>query len=227
MAISVKQNIRFGVRASTGHRAATWKIWTPGGQKNDVYLACRELNGELKASLHESGKWHVSFTPSFYESSFADESTKPHTRFATMWDRPKEIAPGYTLAFRIVVPWNSATVEPEEELEDIVWVSSAPKGHQHEFAIFISLQTCVVTDWPGKNGMNSKLVGSFLLAGGETVWIIYTTHSLTIPAKTSYPMQLLKGVDASALQEPGLRAIAIGTESDGSRVMYDCAVSTK
>jgi hypothetical protein len=98
--------IRFGVRALSGHRAATWKIWSPGAPKNDVYLACRALNGELKASLHESGRWHVSYSKGFYKSGFEESSVKPPSRFTEIWPRPGDIAPGMILAFRVIVPWN-------------------------------------------------------------------------------------------------------------------------
>jgi hypothetical protein len=67
------KSIRFGFQALSGHRAANWKVWTPVGHKHDVYLACRALKGELKASLHQSGNWHIAFSNEFYEDGFADE----------------------------------------------------------------------------------------------------------------------------------------------------------
>jgi hypothetical protein len=113
MAISTTvQPIRFGVRALSGHRAATWRVWNPGALKNDVYLACRTLRGELKASLHQSGEWHISYSKRFYETGFTEESGKPPSRFTDIWPRPKDFAPGMTLAFRVVVPPNSATIVP-------------------------------------------------------------------------------------------------------------------
>ena len=121
------QEPRFGVRSQNRLRAATWKCWTPGAPKHDVYLACRQLKGELKASLHQSGQWHIAFSRFFYDTAFADEATRPRTRFTDTWRRPPDIAPGITLAFRIVVPWFSATVSHNVEIPNVIWIPSAPK----------------------------------------------------------------------------------------------------
>lgn len=219
-----EQTIRFGVRALSGHRAATWKVWTPGGPKHEVYLACRALKGELKASLHQSGNWHVAFSKNFYEHGFANESSRPASRFTDMWPRPPEIAYGITLAFRVVVPWFSATVAAHEEEEDVIWVSPAPEGQAIEFAVLITSPNCVVTGWPAKRSMNSELVGSFTLPSGETVWVVYTTRPFQIPQQIRGTARFFKGVSPSALGSGGLRAIFFGDEPDGSRVMYDVPV---
>ncbi|MGZ5259125.1 MAG: hypothetical protein ACXWC0_16010 [Burkholderiales bacterium] len=89
-----------------------WKIWTPSAPaQNEMYLACRAL-GELKPSLHERGFWHIAFSPEFFESKF--NAPKP-SRFMDEWPRPPEIAPGFTLAFRIIVPWLAPTWHGEPQ----------------------------------------------------------------------------------------------------------------
>lgn len=176
-----KQGIRFGVRSSSGCRAATWKIWTPGPPKSDVYLACRELKGELKASLHESGRWHVALSPGFYDQEFTHDAARPSSRFVDRWPRPPEIAPGVALAYRIIVPWFSATVQSKQEDTKVFWVSPPPEGHAIQFAVLITSPASHVSGWPGKNSMNSELVGSLTLANGETVWVVYSTCVLHVP----------------------------------------------
>ena len=84
--------LRFAVRAVSGHRAATWKVWTLGGEKNDVYVACRGLGGQLKASLHQSGQWHVSFTKQFFEAQFIDLAVDPKKRFGCYIGAPHSCA---------------------------------------------------------------------------------------------------------------------------------------
>lgn len=55
-----KRSLRFGIHDGFTRRAATWKVWTETANGNsDVYLACRALGGSLKASLHQSGSWHI------------------------------------------------------------------------------------------------------------------------------------------------------------------------
>src|SRR5437879_3904528 len=97
--------VRFGISDGAGHRAATWKLWTEtSGNKSDIYLACRAL-GMLKASLHESGAWHIAYSKDSYEKDV--KGTGPaKDRFVEKWPRPSVIAPGLTLAFRIVTPWS-------------------------------------------------------------------------------------------------------------------------
>ena len=221
-----EQAIRFGVRSALGHRAATWKLWTPGAPKHDVYLACRELKGELKASLHQSGKWHIAFTPGFYERSFEEDSSRPTSRFTDRWPRPHDIAPGITLAFRVVVPWFSTTIIDEEK-EGILWVTSAVEGYAIEFAVFITSNGCIVTNWPGKNSMNSKFVGSIPLFSGETIWVVHTTTPIKIPAPMQGKVRFFKGANSSTLELSELRAIIFGDEPDGSRVMYDVPVTVQ
>jgi hypothetical protein len=216
--------VRFGVKSSSGLQAATWKVWTPGPPKNDVYLACRALRGELKASLHESGHWHIAFSPAFYERRFADEDTRPSSRFTDEWSRPAEIAPGLTLAYRVVVPWFSATIKPEKEARGIAWVPSAPKGQAIQFAVLITAPSARASSWPSKNSMNSKFVGTISLGSGEMVWVVYTTEPFPLPASMRGTAQFFEGHDASSLKSATLRAVLFGDEKDGSRKMYDVPV---
>ena len=205
-------------------RTATWKYWTPDAPKHDVYLACRQLKGELKASLHQCGQWHIAFSRCFYDTAFADEATRPRTRFTDTWRRPPDIAPGITLAFRIVVPWFSATVSHNVEIPNVIWIPSAPKHKAIKVYILICAPHSVATDWPGKSGMETSPVGSFRLATSDIVWIVHRTIPFQIPPKQQGNPTFFKGVDQSALTKMGLRAICFGDQPDGSRVMYDFPV---
>jgi len=220
--LRMQSDLGFEHRQDTAPRPG--RFGPQNGLKHDVYLACRALKGELKASLHQSGNWHIAFSKKSYKNGFADESNRPDSRFTDVWPRPPEIAPGITLAFRIVVPWFSATVDVAEEEANVILVPPALEGHAIEFAILITSPTCIVSDWPAKRSMGSKLVGSILLASGETVWVVYTTMPIQIPPSMRGTARFFKGVDRSTLKSPGLRTIAFGEESDGSRVMYDVPV---
>lgn len=222
-----EQAIRFGVRGPTGMRAATWKCWTPGASKHDVYLACRRLKGELKASLHQSGRWHIAFSQPFYDNTFADEARRPKTRFTDTWPRPSEIAPGITLAFRIVVPWFSATVPQTVEEPKVTWIPSASEHEAVEVYVLICAPQTVTADWPGKRSMGTSPVGSLRLATGEIVWIVSRRIPFQIPPKQQGNPTFFKGVDRSELTKAGLHAICFGDQPDGSRVMYDVPVRVR
>src|SRR4051812_36013150 len=96
-----EHSLRFAVTDNNGRRGATWKIWTPK-HKADIYLVCRELKGAIKTSLHESGSWHSGYTDDALGKYFEDEKILEQKKYIDIWPRPKEIAEGVTLAFRIV-----------------------------------------------------------------------------------------------------------------------------
>lgn len=220
-----ERSIRFGVRGIDGRQAATWKCWNSGSRNADVYLACRVLKGELKASLHQSGRWHVAFSPDFYESGFNDPATRPASRFAQSWPRPPDIAQGITLAFRIVVPWFSATVVDEAVAPDVFWATSAPTGQAVEFDVLICRPETVTAGWPGKNTMGTSPVGCFTLPNEDIIWIVHRLTPIAIPSPLRGNATLFTGVEAHAPSASGLRAIVFGSEADGSRVMYDVPVT--
>ena len=130
-----EQAIRFCVSDSNGLRSASWKCWTPTG-KEDVYLTCRELNGAIKASLHQSGSWHSAYDSTFFDNAVRHEDRTDTGRFVDRWHTPTPLAPGVLLAFRIVTPWGSVfTSQP-----DMPGLFSAPKpakGCAIEFDLFI------------------------------------------------------------------------------------------
>jgi hypothetical protein len=161
--------IRFSVGDGQHRRAATWRCWAAQGlAKNDVYLACRELKGALKASLHQSGQWHIAFDGLFLQRNAVSEEWP--TRFITSWDRPQQTAPGLTLAYRIITPFATvnAKISPEHD-KGIVWIQPPPVGHAVETVVIITTAGTTTTDWPSKRSMGTQLVGRFQLDNGDTV----------------------------------------------------------
>lgn len=129
-----QRSLRFGIGAADGPRAATWKLWTETARGNsDVYLACRSLGGFLKASLHQSGTWHVAYSKQAFEESVQGVAPYPKDRFIEKWPKPAEIGPGVTLAFRIVTPF-SAVTEADRGLDNsgVMWLPNAPEGKATE-----------------------------------------------------------------------------------------------
>jgi hypothetical protein len=213
--------IRFSVGDGQSRRAATWKCWTARGLgKNDVYLACRELRGALKASLHQSGQWHVAFDGSFLERNAVAEEWP--TRFVTTWDRPAELTRGLTLACRIITPFAtvSATMLPEPGSE-IVWIPPPPEGHAAETVVIIATADASTDGWPGKRSMGTQFVGRLQLDNADTVWIVTRVVPLRNFETKLNHARFFHGRTKADVKGPGLRGIAFGAEADGSRVMYE------
>lgn len=222
-----EQVIRFGISDGSGHRAATWKLWTPSN-KSDVYLAYRELGGALKASLHQSGSWHVAYSQMTFEDVVQGAIPTQQDRFLEKWPRPKPIAPGITLAFRIVTPHSGVTSLISEPDENITWIPNSPPPRATEIDIMIISPITPVTGWPGKNKMGTKPIGSYELTSGETVWAVYWVVDMPdLSPATKGAGRFYKGRTHEGLKSDTLRALVFGEEPDGSRVIYDCAVIGK
>jgi len=217
--------LRFGVFDGAGFRAATWKCWSPSG-KEDVYLSCRELGGELKTSLHESGAWHVAFENKFFDAKVRQEDKSKNGRFLDKWRVPPPIAPGVRLAFRIVTP-SSSVCTPHKELQKIVQAPKPAEGKAIEFDLFIIEPTTVISSWPGKNRMNTSLVGSYALPSGRTVWVVYWEIRMpTLPTQTGRA-KFFDGKTLEDMKGDGLKLLGFVDEPDGSKAIYDCKVSYK
>lgn len=213
--------IRFGVGDGL-RRAATWKCWaSTGAGRNDVYLACRELRGALKASLHESGRWHVAFDRQFLERNAAPQEWP--TRFMEKWNRPAELAPGFTLAFRIVTPFATVNATPSASRDnEIVWIAPPPPGQVIETAVIITGSNVVTSGWPGHRSMQTALVGRFQIDNGDSVWVVSRVGAQPPQIQVQLNQsRFFHGKTKADAVGPGLRAIAFGEDADGSRVIYE------
>lgn len=219
--------LRFGVSDGAGLRAATWRLWTNNSDgKFDVYLACRALGNTLKASLHESGQWHIAYSAETFENQVNGVILQHDRRFIETWPRPPEIAPGLTLAYVIVTP-SSAVATPIDPGKDkkVTWLPNPEAAQATEVAIFIAKPevTFGAGDWPARLSMGTSLIGSFPLANGETVWAVWR-HMKLPKFETAGPGvgQFYKGKSKEDLEGADLRVIAFGEYESGIRVMYDC-----
>lgn len=224
-----EQSIRFGINDGLGNRSATWKCWSPMRLgKFDVYLACRALGGALKASLHQSGQWHIAYSNAFFEKNLDNLPQNEKGRFIEKWPRPNEIAPGVTLAYRIVTPCSAVnTPYDESKFKNVKWILNAKEGKATEIDVIITDPSILISDWPGKHSMNTKIIGSIKLPNGETVWIVYWEIEMpTIPIKKLTPTYFI-GKSKKDLQGDNLHILLFGNEKDGSRVLYDFAIIVK
>jgi hypothetical protein len=219
--------LRFGIHDGAGRRVATWKLWTEtSAGRSEVYLACRSIGGTLKASLHESGKWHFAYSQRTFEEKVQGAIPKFKDRYIEKWPLPSEIDLGITLAFRIVTPWSAITTPVTgDKFKGVTWLPNASEPKATEVDILITKPTTQVTGWPGRQSMGTSLIGSFPLENGETVWAVYWV--VDMPDFSSLGTgtgRFFKGKTEKDLKKEGLRLLVLGTEPDGSRVMYDCAV---
>jgi len=222
-----KKSVRFGVSDEQQLCSASWKLWTEtAGENSEVYLACRELDGELKASLHQSGQWHIAFSNQAYKEHVEGSIPSLKNRFTDKWPRPTEIADGYTLAFRIVTPSPSVTSSRIlGKNKKVIWIPKPPDSRATEIDIIITKQHVNISGWPGKSSMGTSLIGSFQLNNGDTIWVVYWVIDIPDLSKSVKGSgHFFRGKSKDDLKNDTLRALAFGSENDGSRVIYDLVV---
>jgi hypothetical protein len=167
-----EQVIRFAVANDDRTlRSASWKCWTPGGADKSVYLTCRELGNTFHTSLHQSGNWHTGFASEKFTDLFED-GAQPSSRFIEKWTRPNEIVPGWTLAARIYVPWNSLVKKVDAARSNVVWVAPAPQGTMYEFVLLLGASGTDAIEWPDK-GDGGIFIGSFEIGDGSRAVVGY------------------------------------------------------
>jgi hypothetical protein len=224
-----QRSIRFGVGKDSLH-SATWKLWTETSVgHSEIYLACRALGGELKASMHQSGNWHIAFSESTYKDKVEGAVPSLTSRFAEKWPRPPEIAEGVTLAFRIVTPESAiSSYSAVKNSDKVKWVPSPPIAKAIEIYILITSPHAKISEWPGKDSMGTELIGSFQLNNGDTVWAVSQTIDCPDFSKLGKGTgHFFKGKSKTDLRKSdSLRALVFGDNPDGSRVIYDTAVNT-
>ncbi|MGA2490691.1 MAG: hypothetical protein ABSF99_10995 [Anaerolineales bacterium] len=219
--------IRFGITDGQGHRASSWKLWTPS-ITSDVYLACRELGGTLKVSLHQSGNWQVAYSQTTFETDVQGIVPSQKDRFMDKWSRPKPIATGVTLAYRIVTPYSAVTSRIINPGKNISWIPNCPPPRATEIDIILISPMTPLTGWPGKNKTGTQLIGSYDLLSGESVWAVYWVIDMpNLSPATKGVGGFYRGRSKEDLKTSNLRAFVFGSVPDGSRVIYDCTVIGK
>jgi hypothetical protein len=223
-----EQVIRFAITDGCNNRAATWRCWTDSGKgKSDFYLSCREIASELKVSFHETGIWRIAYTEEMWlkPDSFAN---RPNDRAFIKRNRPAPIFPGLTLALRIVTPAAAVSMLIDSSLKDYISIPIPSLDKAIEIIIFISTEESIGSNWPGKRSMNTFLIGSFLLANGETVCLVYRVTDIpSHPDSLKGSANLLHGKSLADLKGCKIRAHVFFDNPDGSLGIYDTDIVSK
>jgi hypothetical protein len=155
-------------------------------------------------------------------SQMFEEANAPPDRFMGKWEKSAPLIAGLTLACRIHIPWYAATI-PDLSLDSKVhWIACAPLGQSVEVCVFLLERPLDNSDWPGRDSMQTKPVGQFLLEGGGSVSIVHRTCQAIEPAlpPISGP-RYFKGVSEADLLARANRALMWGPMPDGSIIFQE------
>jgi len=215
-------DIRFCVTDNKNAYSDIWRLWT---LRNDVYLSVRSLGGIFKASLHESGQWQCSFSSTY----IANTGTPNKVRHIDQWQRPEEIYPGLTLAFRVIIPNSELRTYARmaDSTKKVYWIPCDPKKSMTEIDIIFTKSSLKVPDWPGKNSMNTFLIDKFKLPNDQTLWIVYRHQLLSaqdIENLKNYKKIMKSAAHMVVQNKNNIQALLGGSEADGSRKFMEIAI---
>lgn len=222
-----KPTLRFAFR--DGPRSgATWKLWAePRNNASDFYLASRSLGRHLKISFHESGNWHIAYSPDTFYRHVEGTTRGPANRFIRKWMRPGEYAPGHTMAAQIVTPYTAVTQRIAASGEPkISWLSEIPSGKSGSVFVVVTRPESVLSGWPGSERGRTTLIGSFQLNSGESVWAVHcVTDMPAFNTDEKYRVQFYTGRGKEDLHtNEDLRVFAIADGVKGSIGIIDARV---
>ncbi len=216
--------LRFGV-VDGNQRAATWHLRYQISAKSglpELYLLCRELRGAIHASMHPTGQWHVAYPEHVFNRDIKEISPIGTDRYIQKWTRPKELKPGITLAFHIITPSSAVKTAFVEDGRTIIKIPRASENKATDIMILIvGAQTTIHTI------KNAHEVGAIQMNNGEKVLVIHREIDIPTPFRGTLQVspRYLKGRSKDDLVGVDLSAIAFGEVSDGSRLIWDCAVT--
>jgi hypothetical protein len=214
MQVSRKAGIRFGVRDGD-RRSATWVV-TPKKRstgKNDVYVSCRELDGTIHISLHESGRWHVAYdTERATKGELFDEPLDAKDCYFLNWNKPANTQ-AFVVGCRILVPHRAATVIDANVNKRVFWVQPAQEGNAIVFMVAIAEQEPRSDGWwPGKNhGLH--FVGAIQL--DTAGWVCVVGHQARFqppPPQLLPPARFFRGKSEADYASPDLRVLGMSME---------------
>jgi hypothetical protein len=225
-------HIRFGVGTPQGLRSTVWRLWTGGGSDSDVYIAPRSAAGEFKVSLHQSGRWQVSFTSQYFRDVANEIDTLPNSRHLDIWSNSLNINLELTLALRIIIPVSELRVAPflPKKSKPIKWVNVPPLEYVSELAVIFTKPQYQVDGWPGKHDMNTQLVACAPLPNGEFIWVVNREekmreamiHQISLLHSKS-EITLERHQFVGDLDSSNRRVLIGGKDIDGSRYLLEIA----
>jgi hypothetical protein len=167
----------FVARVAVGHihglYSAVFRIWSPLG-KSDVYASVREIAGEIKISLHETGQCNAGLTKQFSMQKVSAVAAMGGSRHQSQWTRQTHVGSRVVTPLQFVIPASELStwrVEPVET-EKMTWLEPPAQGRSVIISCAFTGQSVADDRWPGHcNG--TRFLGTKLLPNGEKFWLVW------------------------------------------------------
>ena len=185
--------VRLAVGRPNGPSSSVLRIWSPKG-KSDVYASMRDIAGQVKISLHESGTCIAGLTTQFAAKEVEAVAAMGGGRHQNKWTRLRHLGRRIVTPLQFVVPGSELRLPPGEtatngEVEQI----EAPDPDRSIVISCIYSGQCLSNDhWPGRRN-RTRLAGSKLLPNGEKFWLVWQDCPTT-----DLEREILREADAHA-----------------------------
>jgi len=130
----------------------------------------------FKVSLHSSGIWRIAFVEELKRENMETD------RLILKWNKPEEIAPGWTPSIAISVssiqplrPFGKVAIDDSR----ITWIAKSAEGKRMIFMILMSTDKMSEVDLRRILNSTDKLVGSIIKKNSEKVWLVYRGEDLS------------------------------------------------
>ncbi|MCG8429637.1 MAG: hypothetical protein MJA29_00460 [Candidatus Omnitrophica bacterium] len=158
--------------------SAVFRIWSPNS-KSDVYAAVRNIAGDIKISLHETGECNAGFTAQFAKKEMDAVGAMGGSRHQSQWWRQTLVGTSIVTPLTFVIPaselrmWREAPIETEE----VTWVEPPGQGRSIIISCIFSGQSLPDDEWPERRN-GTHLIGAKLLPNGEKFWLLWQDCSI-------------------------------------------------
>lgn len=166
--------VRFAVGCLLGPQSAVFRVWSPSG-KSDIYASVRDIAGQVKISLHETGECSAGLTTQFASREMAAVNAMGGSRHQSRWTRLRHVGARFVVPLQFVVPateLRSSEVEPTSVSRKVTWLEPPKAGRSVIISCAFSGQSLADHDWLGRRN-GTQLLGTKLLPNGEKFWLFW------------------------------------------------------
>jgi hypothetical protein len=177
MKTSGGESKNFEARIAVGHspepQSAIFRIWSQKGKSN-VYASLRNIAGQIKISLHESGMCNAGLTSQFAENETNAVAAIGGSRHQSTWYRKTHVGSRVVTPLQFAIPasqlkvWNNNPGTNKK----ILWIAPPESDHSIIISCIYSGQAVSDDNWPGRSN-GTQLVGTKVLSNGEKFWLVW------------------------------------------------------
>lgn len=190
---------RFVVGDPNGKRSVSWKIWLD--TKGDTYIAQREDKEEFKASLHQSGKSHVSISERAWRKQISDSfATARSSRFFSQCNTKFLIEGKSCRLYHIIVASEDLVenVKIKGDPANLHWISDPGEGKQVEVLVHVG-PTSSDRRYPTHKQYSTELLAFFDLLDIRISVVMYTRPYSAFKNQKDLARSVAEALDKSGM----------------------------